>query len=361
MQNINRNLQSEETSISLVIPVYNEKEGLNILRDRLKTTIDGWISKGWKLQVEIILINDGSTDGSKEILDRFAMEDRRFNIIHLSRNFGHQEALSAGLAFANGSCVAVLDADLQDSPETIGTFLEKWASGVDIVYGIRKNRKEGILKKVSYALFYRLCKLLANNDIPLDSGDFCLIDRKVTDVLNQLPERIRFVRGLRSWAGFKQCGVECDRQSRKFGDSKYTLSKLIRLAFTGLFGFSTIPLKLASTMGFILMFLGFTFAIFMIVLYIGDIKFLGHKPSEVAGFTSLFSGLMVFSGFQLLALGIIGEYIGLLYFETKGRPNYIIDSISGNLGQHKVPFGIGPMSSYSSIHQSQPSEKHDSK
>lgn len=361
MQNIDRNLCSEKTSISLVIPVYNEKEGLNILRDRLKTTIDGWISKGWKLQVEIILINDGSIDGSKEILDRFAMEDRRFNSIHLSRNFGHQEALSAGLAFANGSCVAVLDADLQDPPETIGTFLEKWASGVDIVYGIRKNRKEGILKKVSYALFYRLCNLLANNDIPLDSGDFCLIDRKVADVLNQLPERIRFVRGLRSWAGFKQCGIECDRQARKFGDSKYTLSKLIRLAFTGLFGFSTIPLKLASTMGFILMFLGFTFAIFMTVLYIGDIKFLGHKPSEVAGFTSLFSGLMVFSGFQLLALGIIGEYIGLLYFETKGRPNYIIDSISGNLGQHKVPFGIGPMCLYPSIHLNQSSERQNNK
>src|SRR3972149_5407964 len=129
MQNINRNLQSEETSISIVIPVYNEREGLNILRDRLKTTIDGWISSGWKLQVEIILVNDGSTDGSRDILDKFATEDQRFNIIHLSRNFGHQEALSAGLAFANGFCVVVLDADLQDSLETVGLFLEKWASG----------------------------------------------------------------------------------------------------------------------------------------------------------------------------------------------------------------------------------------
>jgi len=348
-----RNLYSDKTVISIVIPVYNEIEGLYALRENLVQTIESWKTKGWKLGVEIILINDGSTDGSPEIMDQFAMEDPRFNVIHLSRNFGHQEALSAGLAFANGFCVVVLDADLQDSLETVGLFLEKWASGVDIVYAIRKNRKEGILKRASYTVFYRIYKFLANSNVPLDSGDFCLIDRKVLDVLNHLPEKIRFVRGLRNWSGFKQCGIECDRHERKYGVSKYTFAKLMRLASTGLFGFSTIPLRVVTAIGFVCMFLGFGLAIFMMVSFFCDISCFGNKPAKVAGFTSLFSGLMIFSGFQLLALGIIGEYIGLLYFETKGRPNYIIESINGKLGQHKVPFGLGPMSLYSSTHDYQ--------
>lgn len=340
-----RDIQSKETSVSIVIPVYNEKEALHQLRKRLSETIESWRIKGWNLAVEIILTDDGSTDGSREIMDKFAEEDSHFKIIHLSRNFGHQEALSAGLVFSAGDCIAVLDADLQDPPELIGTFLEKWASGMDIVYGVRKNRKEGILKRASYAIFYRLLRRLANTDIPLDSGDFCLMDRKVVEVLNRLPEKIRFVRGLRSWAGFKQYGVVYDRDERKYGVPKYTFRKLARLAFTGLFGFSTIPLRIATTIGFISMLLGFSLAALMIIMYFGNVTFLGHKPSEVAGFTSLFSGLMIFSGFQLLALGIIGEYIGMLYFETKGRPNYVIDYIAGKVGEHSVPFGIGPMTS----------------
>ena len=338
-----RDIESKKTSVSIVIPVYNEKEALQQLRERLLETIESWRNSGWDFAVEILLIDDGSLDGSKEIMDKFAEENPHFKIIHLSRNFGHQEALSAGLAFSSGDCVAVLDADLQDPPELIGTFLQKWISGIDIVYGVRRNRKEGIFKRASYAIFYRVLRRLANTDIPLDSGDFCLMDRKVVEVLNRLPEKIRFVRGLRSWAGFKQHGVEYDRDERKYGETKYTFRKLVRLAFTGLFGFSTIPLRVATTIGFITMFLGFTLAAIMIIMYFGNVTFLGHKPSEVAGFTSLFSGLMIFSGFQLLALGIIGEYIGMLYFETKGRPNYVIDYIVGKVGECNVPFGIGPM------------------
>jgi dolichol-phosphate mannosyltransferase len=338
-----RDILAKETSLSIVIPVFNEKEGLQQLRKRLLETIESWRSKGWNLTVEIVLIDDGSTDGSREIMDKFSEEDSRFKVIHLSRNFGHQEALSAGLVFSTGDCIAVLDADLQDPPELIGTFLENWASGIDIVYGVRKNRKEGIFKRASYAIFYRMLRRLANTDIPLDSGDFCLMDRKVVDVLNHLPEKIRFVRGLRSWTGFKQYGVEYDRDERRYGEPKYTFRKLVRLAFTGLFGFSTIPLRVATTIGFITMLLGFILAAVMIIMYFGNITFLGHKPSEVAGFTSLFSGLMIFSGFQLLALGIIGEYIGMLYFETKGRPNYVIDYIAGKVEGRNVPFGIGPV------------------
>jgi len=355
-----RDVQSKETSVSIVIPVYNEKEVLPQLRERLAKTIESWRRKGCNLTLEIVLIDDGSTDGSREIMDKFAEEDKYFKVIHLSRNFGHQEALSAGLAFSSGDCIAVLDADLQDPPELIGTFLEKWASGIDIVYGVRKNRKEGILKRASYAIFYRLLRRLANTDISLDSGDFCLMDRKVVEVLNRLPEKIRFVRGLRSWAGFKQCGVEYDRDERKYGEPKYTLRKLVRLAFTGLFGFSTIPLRVATIVGFISMLLGFSLAVLMIVMYLGNISFLGHKPSEVVGFTSLFSGLMIFSGFQLLTLGIIGEYIGILYFETKGRPNYEIDYIAGKVGEHNVPFGMGPMTLYTSEHNHSSDKKTDS-
>lgn len=345
-----RDIKSKETSLSIVIPVYNEKEALHQLWERLMETIENWRNRGLNFAVEILLIDDGSTDGSREIMDKFAEDDSYFKIIHLSRNFGHQEALSAGLAFSSGDCIAVLDADLQDPPELIGTFLEKWASGIDIVYGVRRNRKEGLFKRTSYEIFYRLLRRLANTDIPLDSGDFCLMDRKVVDVLNHLPEKIRFVRGLRSWAGFKQYGVEYDRDERKYGEPKYTFRKLVRLAFIGLFGFSTIPLRIATTIGFISMLLGFTIAALMIIIYLGNVTFLGHKPSEVAGFTSLFSGLMIFSGFQLLALGIIGEYIGMLYFETKGRPNYVIDYIVGQVRERNVPFGIGPMALYTSEH-----------
>jgi len=329
--NIERDLRSEKARITIVIPVYNEKEGLNKLRESLVKTIEDWIVRGWKFRVEIILVNDGSTDGSKEIMDCFAMEDPRFNIIHLSRNFGHQEALSAGLLYSSGSCVVMLDADLQDPPELIEAFLAKWASGIDIVYGVRKKRRGGIIKKMLYSLFYRVYKLLANINVPLDSGDFCLMDRKVVNVLNGLPEKIRFIRGLRSWAGFTQCGVEYDRPERKHGQAKYTFPKLVRLAFMGFFGFSTIPLRVATTIGFCTMFLGFAFAFFMIVLFFCDISVFGRRPADVAGFTSLFAGLMVFSGFQLLALGVIGEYIGLLYSETKNRPVFVIDSVNGDL------------------------------
>jgi|TARA_B100002003_G_scaffold246823_1_gene277250 dolichol-phosphate mannosyltransferase len=329
--NIKRNLRSEKECVTIVAPVYNEKEGLYTLRESLVNTIEDWKTRGWGFGVEIILVNDGSTDGSKDIMNSFVREDPRFNVIHLSRNFGHQEALSAGLLYASGSCVAVLDADMQDPPELIGEFLEKWSSGIDIVYGIRKRRKGRIIKRIFYSLFYRIYKLLASIDIPLDSGDFCLMDRKVVNVLNGLPEKIRFVRGLRSWTGFKQFGIEYERPGRKHGDAKYTFAKLVRLAFTGFFGFSTVPLRVATAIGFCSMFFGFAFAIFIIILYFYDIKFFGHNPADVAGFTSLFAGLMIFSGFQLLALGVIGEYIGILFLETKNRPAFVVDSITGNL------------------------------
>lgn len=338
-----RELNSDKTILSMVIPIYNEREGLSQLRSGIIQVINSWKEKGWKFQVEVILVNDGSDDGSREIMDRFVAEDNRFNVIHLSRNFGHQEAITAGISFANGSCVAILDGDLQDPPALVGDFLQRWASGMDIVYAVRKTRKERMVKRILYYSFYRLYKLLSKIDIPLNAGDFCLMDRKVVNVMNNLPEKSRFVRGLRSWAGFKQCGIEYDRNERRYGKPKYTFVKLVRLAFSGFFGFSTIPLRIATSLGFFSMATGFFLVIFMIIAHIFGISFFGNRPSDVAGFTSLFCALLIFAGFQLLALGIIGEYIGLLYFEIKNRPAYVIDSINGRLRSRRVPFGIGPM------------------
>ena len=323
------NTDSDPHFISIIIPVFNEEAGLALLRERLIHTIAGWSQRGWKYEVEIIIVNDGSTDRSKEIIHDFSLSDTRFKAIHLSRNFGHQEAISAGMACAGGDCAIIMDADLQDPPELIEKFIEKWLQGSQIVYGIRKNREENFLKKICYNTFYRILKKIANIDIPLDSGDFCLMDRSVVDTINALPEKIRFVRGLRSWTGFSNTGIGYDRVARQFGSPKYTLRKLLRLAFNGFFGFSTVPLRIATAVGFIFMFIGFFLAGSMVIIYLGDISLLNRTPSEVAGFTSLFSGVMLFFGFQLLILGIIGEYIGLLYFEVKSRPTYVIAERSG--------------------------------
>ena len=254
------NTDSDPHFISIIIPVFNEEAGLALLRERLIHTIAGWSQRGWKYEVEIIIVNDGSTDRSKEIIHNFSLSDTRFKAIHLSRNFGHQEAISAGMACAGGDCAIIMDADLQDPPELIEKFIEKWLQGNCIVYGIRKNRKESFLKKICYNIFYRILKKMANIDIPLDSGDFCLMDRSVIDTINALPEKIRFVRGLRSWTGFSHIGIEYDRAERQFGSPKYTLRKLLRLAFNGFFGFTTLPLRVATAAGFIFMFIGFFLA-----------------------------------------------------------------------------------------------------
>ena len=339
-------------SVSIVIPVFNEESGLNLLKDRLDQTITNWPQRDWHFDVEILIVNDGSTDQSKEIITEFARADSRYKAIHLSRNFGHQEAISAGLACAGGDCAIIMDADLQDPPELLEQFIECWLQGNHIVYGIRKNRKENFLKKMCYNLFYRILKKMANTDIPLDSGDFCLMDRKVIDTINALPEKIRFVRGLRSWAGFSHLGIEYDRAERQFGSPKYTFRKLLRLAFNGFFGFSTVPLRIATAVGFIFMCLGFFLAVTMAIFYIGDISFLNRAPSEVAGFTSLFSGVMLFFGFQLLILGIIGEYIGLLYFEVKSRPTYVIAERIGNFKHPQT--ADYPVTSFSTCTSIQP-------
>ena len=227
--------------ISIVIPLYNEGDVLYQLYQRVVAA-----SASWQDDYELVLIDDGSRDDTRGRLRQLADENGRVRVVHLSRNFGHQAAISAGLDLAQGEAVVVMDGDLQDPPEEIVRFLEKWREGYSVVYAIRNQRKEGVLKRMAYRGFYRLLRSLSDIDIPADTGDFSLMDRKVVDTLRHMPERIRFVRGLRAYSGYRQIGITIERGARAGGEAKYTLRKLVRLAMDGIFDFSTVPRRLAS-------------------------------------------------------------------------------------------------------------------
>jgi len=272
--------------------------------------------------VEVILVNDGSRDASLELMRRFHEEDHRFKAIDFSRNFGHQVAITAGIDFAQGDAVILLDADLQDPPELLPQFLAKWEEGYQVVYAVRKSRKEHLFKRLAYLAFYRILQKVSNISIPLDSGDFCLMDRVVIDMLKSMRERNRFVRGLRSWTGFHQIGLEYEREERHSGDVKYTMPKLIKLALDGIFSFSYFPLQLASYTGFfvsIASFLG-------ILVYLYRKLIIGGEPQ---GFPTLVILILFLGGVQLISLGVIGEYIGRVYDEVKQRPIYVIRDTYG--------------------------------
>lgn len=310
--------------ISVVIPLYNEEENIPTLSKRLTEA-----TKRWEEPFEAVLVNDGSTDSSMRLLDDLAAKDNRFRIIHFSRNFGHQPAISAGIKHAKGDAIIIMDGDLQDPPEVLEKFIAKWKEGFDVVYAIRRKRKEGFFKKAAYASFYRLLHTISDIDIPLDSGDFCLMDRKVVNALNhEMPEHIRFVRGLRAYAGFRQVGVEYERHERAAGEVKYTFKKLIQLALDGLFGFSTFPLRLATYVGFLVAIPSFLLGIFFIVHRLFNFKILGYSPEDTPGLATLAVGIFFLSGILLIILGIIGEYIGRIYIEVKKRPFYIISRIT---------------------------------
>ena len=312
--------------ISIVIPILNEQENLTQLKERLIQA-----SPLWNEDFEIILVDDGSNDKSLEIMKSFSSNDNRFRIIKLSRNFGHQAAISAGIKMSKGNAVIVMDGDLQDPPEELPRFLKKWREGFHVVYAIRKNRKEAWYKKIAYKVFYRLLSKISDIEIPLDSGDFCVMDRKVVDILNdKILEQNRFVRGLRAYAGFKQIGVEYDRAERAAGQVKYTFKKLLQLALNGLFDFSAFPLRLATYLGLIVSFFSFFSGIFFLIHRIFDFKIFGHSPADVPGIASLALGVFFLGGVTLLVLGIIGEYLGRIYFEVKKRPFYIIEDIYEN-------------------------------
>ncbi len=273
---------------------------------------------------EVILIDDGSQDATFDELVKTHRMDSRFKVIGLSRNFGHQAAIAAGLAHATGDVVAIIDADLQDPPELLGRCLQLIDGGYDVVYAVRRNRKEGLLKRCTYALYYRLLRLAAEIEIPLDSGDFCMMRRPVVDVLLSMPERNIFLRGMRAWAGFRQTGLEYEREARAAGKTKYSFNRLLRLGADGIFSFSTVPLRCATYLGLCTVALCAAAGLFILIWRLSAFEFMGHTAAQLPGWTAIALGLVGFGGLQLLLLGMIGEYVGRIYSEVKRRPRYVI-------------------------------------
>lgn len=309
--------------ISIVIPIFNEEENLQHLYSRLKNA-----APSWGESYEIVLVDDGSRDRSLEIMKSFATADDCVRVIKLSRNFGHQPAISAGIQSAKGDCVVIMDGDLQDPPEELHRFLDKWREGYDVVYAVRTKRKEGFFKKMAYAAFYRILTWISDIEIPLDSGDFCVMDRKVVNtIVKEMPEQVRFVRGLRAYAGFKQVGVKYERAERAAGEVKYTFKKLMELALDGLFGFSNFPLRMATYLGFIIAIPSFLVGFFFIIHRIIGFKIFGHSPAETPGTATLAVGMYFLGGVILIILGILGEYIGRIYIEVKRRPFFVIEEV----------------------------------
>lgn len=304
---------SNDIRYSIVIPVFNEEAVLEQTYRRLKQVMT---STGESY--ELIFVNDGSSDRSSVLLKGFCERDHSVKMISFSRNFGHQVAITAGMDYSVGAAVVVIDADLQDPPELIIKMIAKWKDGYEVVYAKRRQRKgETFFKRQTAHLFYRLLRASTDIDIPVDTGDFRLIDRKVCDVLSQLPEKNRYVRGLVSWAGFKQTAVEYDRDPRLAGDSKYPLKKMIKLCLDGLTSFSFKPIKLASYSGVV--FIGLGFACLVILLLS---KLFGS--AAISGWNLLFASQLVLTGFVLTMMGIMGEYIGRIYDEARNRPLYIV-------------------------------------
>jgi polyisoprenyl-phosphate glycosyltransferase len=298
--------------LSVVIPLYNEEGGLARLVQRLTPILDSL-----DMDVEVVFVDDGSRDTTAQLAREQANADSRFKLVQLSRNFGHQAAISAGMDYASGDAVVVMDGDLQDPPEEIPKFVAKWRDGYQVVYAIRRSRQEIWPKRAAYWLFYRMLRRISKIEVPPDSGDFGLIDREVAQLLRQMPERNRFLRGLRSWVGLRQTGVEVDREARAAGESKYTLAKLVGLAMDGFISFSYAPLQLATRTGFVVSAVGFLFGAWLIVLRLG-------WGIEVPGWTSLMVVVVFLGGVQLITTGILGEYIGRIYDEVKRRPLYIV-------------------------------------
>jgi len=299
--------------LSVAIPIHNEESVLLELLQRLRAVLDRMAGGPH----EIVFVDDGSTDRTFEMLAEAANEDTRIVVVSLSRNFGHQAAITAGLDYATGDAVVVMDGDLQDVPEIIPKFVEKFQQGCDVVYAQRVRRKEPLALRICYFVFYRMMATLSDIRLPLDSGDFGLMSRRVVDQVKKMPEHHRYLRGMRSWVGFRQAGIEVERAERHSGKSKYSLMGLVKLAFDGIFAFSIVPIRAAALFGAFVMFLSSLFAIYSIYIRV----FL-HKAPQ--GFTALIVAITFFSGVLLFFLGVIGEYVGRIYEETKARPEYIV-------------------------------------
>ncbi len=298
---------------SIIAPIYNELENLPVLYKRVSEVMDK-TGDPW----ELILVDDGSVDGSTDVIRELTKKDERVRPVIFARNFGHQIAVTAGLDYSRGNAVIIIDADLQDPPEVILDLIEKWRDGYEVVYAVRSEREgETFFKKVTASAFYRLIFKITDVKIPLDTGDFRLMDRKVVDVMNSMREHHRFLRGMSAWVGLKQIGVSYKRAARLAGETKYPLKKMLKLALTAITGFSYVPLQIATYIGFVsagLSLIAIPVVILMRIL--GAQQFTGQASTLIA--------VLFLGGVQLISLGILGEYIGRIYDEVKGRPLYII-------------------------------------
>ncbi len=308
-----------EAMVTVVVPCYCEAEVLPTLFDRLNKA-----AAEWTCPYEVVAVDDGSTDATWELLSQFHQRDPRWNPVRLSRNFGHQVAVWTGLTYASGDIVAVIDADLQDDPAVLSQFFKKWEEGYDVVYGVRRHRKEGIAKRAAYRMFYRLMAFMADTEVPLDAGDFGIMDRAVVQAMLQSREMEPFVRGIRAWVGYRQLGFEYERHARAAGEVKYTLRKLVGLAVNGIFSFSTRPLRIATYLGFGVSMMAFVLAIFTIVQRIFPRQFESAGWHPVPGFATIVICVVFLGGVQLICLGILGEYIGRIFENVKGRPQSIV-------------------------------------
>lgn len=300
-------------TLSLVVPVFNEVDGIDAFYERTARALDALPG----CTSEMVFVDDGSSDGSYQRLAAFHARDPRVRVVKLSRNFGHQVAISAGIDVADSDCTVVIDADLQDPPEVMADMVTKWREGYDVVYGLRTDRAgESALKLWTAALFYRLLKRVAKIDVPVDVGDFRLMSRRVTEELKQLREKDRFVRGLVSWIGYPQTGVPYRRDKRYAGETKYPYTKMIKFAFDGITSFSTVPLKLATWLGYAASALAFTYMLSVFVQ-----KWMGIT---VQGWATVMVAMLFLGGVQLICLGIVGEYLGRIFTELKPRPMYVV-------------------------------------
>lgn len=304
---------------SFIIPVYNEEETIPELYRRMAAVMDGLDGAA-----ELILVNDGSRDRSLMLMRELREQDKRVCYLSLARNFGHQVAVTAGLNFAQGQAVVVLDADLQDPPELIPKLVEQWQHGFDVVYAQRiQRRREGWFKRLTAFVFYRVLKHLADVEMPTDTGDFCLMDRQVVDVLNSMPERNRYIRGLRSWLGFRQTAVPFERDPRFAGDVKYTFRKSLGLAINGLVSFSTVPLRLSTYLGM------FSACAALVMAFLVIYWRLFSPASPLTGYAIIAAAIFFLGAVQLFSIGILGEYIGRIYDEVKNRPLYTLSEAAG--------------------------------
>jgi len=310
-------------NISVVIPVFNEEDSLPELFKRLSSLND---SRPDDYQFEFLLVNDGSSDDSLNLILNQVEKHSSFKVLSFSRNFGHQAALLAGITYAKGDAVVAMDADLQDPPEIIHELIAQWESGSDVVYAERRQRNgESIFKKASAAMFYGLIDWLSETDLPRNVGDFRLMDRRIVNLLIDLPEKSLYLRGLVAWVGFKQTSVLYDRDSRYAGETKYSLNKMVNLATDALISFSERPLRIVTRLGFLVTMAAFLLLGFFLITYIWG------SDNQVHGWLSMIFAVLFLGGIQLICLGIVGEYISRIYRESKGRPLFIVDQNKSSL------------------------------